>query len=122
MKQVNIALLGMGRIGKIHFKNIEQHFPGVNIALLPILFMMRLSKKNIVTFSFQKMRHEVIALPEVDAILICTPTSSHADLIEKGIQNRKHIFCEKPMDLSTGKNCCVKCNGRRYRHKINAGV
>ena len=62
--------------------------------------MMHLSQKNIVRLFFQKMRNEVIALPDVDAILICTPTSSHADLIEQGIKNGKHIFCEKPMDLS----------------------
>ena len=100
MKPINIALLGMGRIGKIHFKNIEQHFAGANIiAVADPLYDTSIAKKysNII---FSKNTHEVIALPDVHAILICTPTSSHADLIEKGIQNGKHIFCEKPMDLS----------------------
>jgi len=36
----------------------------------------------------------------VEAVIICTPTSSHAELIEKAIQYGKHIFCEKPVDLS----------------------
>src|SRR5665213_2078885 len=100
MKQVNIALLGMGRIGKIHFKNIEQHFPGVSIiAVADPLYDVSLEEKYKEIF-FAKDAHEVIALPGVDAILICTPTSSHADLIETGIRNGKHIFCEKPMDLS----------------------
>jgi myo-inositol 2-dehydrogenase/D-chiro-inositol 1-dehydrogenase len=100
MKQINLALLGMGRIGKIHFKNIEQHFPGVNIiAVADPLYDVSLEEKYKNIF-FSKDAREVIALPEVDAILICTPTSSHADLIEKCIQNGKHIFCEKPMDLS----------------------
>ncbi len=100
MKQVNIALLGMGRIGKIHFKNIEQLFPDVNIiAVADPLYDVSLAKKYSDVI-FSKNAHEVIALPGVDAILICTPTSSHADLTEKGIQNGKNIFCEKPMDLS----------------------
>lgn len=100
MKRVNIALLGMGRIGKIHFKNIEQHFPGAKIAAVADpLYDISLKEKYSNIF-FSKDANEVIALPGVDAILICTPTSSHADLIEKGIQNKKHIFCEKPMDLS----------------------
>ena len=100
MKQINIALLGMGRIGKIHFKNIEQHFPGVNIiAVADPLYDASLAKKYS-KIIFSKNAHEVIALPDVDAILICTPTSSHAELIEQGIKNGKHIFCEKPMDLS----------------------
>lgn len=100
MKQVNIALLGMGRIGKIHFKNIEQHFPGAKIAAVADPVYDTSLKEKYSNIFFSKDANEVIALPEVDAILICTPTSSHADLIEKGIQNRKHIFCEKPMDLS----------------------
>lgn len=100
MKQVNIALLGMGRIGKIHFKNIEQHFPDAKIAAVADPVYDTSLKEKYSNIFFSKDANEVIALPEVDAILICTPTSSHADLIEKGIQNRKHIFCEKPMDLS----------------------
>jgi len=100
MKRVNIALLGMGRIGKIHFKNIEQHFPDAKIAAVADPLYDTSLKEKYSNIFFSKNANEVIALPGVDAILICTPTSSHADLIEKGIQNRKHIFCEKPMDLS----------------------
>jgi len=100
MKRVNIALLGMGRIGKIHFKNIEQHFPAAKITVVADPLYDESLKEKYGDIIFSKNANEVIASPEVDAILICTPTNSHADLIEKGIQNKKHIFCEKPMDLS----------------------
>ncbi len=100
MKRVNIALLGMGRIGKIHFKNIEQHFPNAKIAAVADPLYDESLKEKYSNIFFSKNANEVITLPEVDAILICTPTSSHADLIEQGIKNGKHIFCEKPMDLS----------------------
>jgi myo-inositol 2-dehydrogenase/D-chiro-inositol 1-dehydrogenase len=101
MKQINIALLGMGRIGKIHFKNIEQHFSGAKItAVADPQIIDSLFKKQYPDIFFSKDPDEVIARPDVDAVLICTPTSSHADLIEKAITNKKNIFCEKPMDLS----------------------
>ncbi len=101
MKQINIALLGMGRIGKIHFKNIEQHFSGAKItAVADPQIIDSLFKEQYPDIFFSKDPDEVIARPDVDAVLICTPTSSHADLIEKAITNKKNIFCEKPMDLS----------------------
>lgn len=100
MKQVNIALIGMGRIGKVHFRNIEQHLPEARIAAVADPFFDGSLHEKYDHILFSKNADEVIALPEVDAVLICTPTSSHADLIEKGIRNGKHIFCEKPMDLS----------------------
>lgn len=107
MKQVHIALLGMGRIGKIHFNNIEQHFPGAKIAAVADPLYDESFKERYSNIFFTKDADEVITLPQVDAVLICTPTSSHANLIEKGIQNRKHIFCEKPMDLSLEKTVAL---------------
>ena len=103
MKQVKIALIGMGRIGKIHFKNIQHQLPGAEIVAVadPCYDKTFTEKYNHITFS--ESADDIIVLPQVDAVLICTPTSSHAHLIEKGIQNGKHIFCEKPMDLSLEK-------------------
>lgn len=104
MKQVQIALLGMGRIGKIHFKNIQQHFPEAKISAVadPLLNEGEFKKKYDGIY-FSKDPAEVIGHPGIDAVLICTPTSSHATLIETAIRNGKHVFCEKPMDLSLEK-------------------
>ena len=101
MKQVNIALLGMGRIGKIHFNNITQHFPTAKItAVSDLQDDITLFQQQHNDIFFSNDAQEVIERPDVDAVLICTPTSSHADLIESAIKWGKHIFCEKPMDLS----------------------
>lgn len=101
MKQVNIALLGMGRIGKIHLRNIEQHFTAAKITAVGDPHYDAASfKKQYPNIFFSANSQEAMTHPGVDAVLICTPTSSHADLIEKAIANGKHIFCEKPMDLS----------------------
>ncbi|MEJ7827204.1 MAG: inositol 2-dehydrogenase [Segetibacter sp.] len=108
MKQINIALLGMGRIGKIHFKNIEQHFSGAKItAVADPQIIGSVFKEQYPDIFFSKDPDEVIARPDVDAVLICTPTSSHADLIEKAITNKKNIFCEKPMDLSLERTAAL---------------
>lgn len=121
MKPLNIALLGMGRIGKIHFKNIQQHFPEVNIFAVadPIYDPSLTEKYKKIVFS--RNAQEVIALPDVEAILICTPTSSHAELIEKGIRSGKHIFCEKPMDLSLERTAALQAMAAQAGIKFMLG-
>ncbi|HEX5934194.1 MAG TPA: inositol 2-dehydrogenase, partial [Pseudorhizobium sp.] len=47
--------------------------------------------------------------PSVDAVVICTPTNTHADLIEKFARAGKAIFCEKPVDLDVARaEACLK--------------
>ena len=41
----------------------------------------------------------ILAAKDVDAVAICSPTDTHADLIERAARARKAIFCEKPIDL-----------------------
>lgn len=49
---------------------------------------------------FSKDEKDVIAHAAVDAVLICSPTSAHAGSLQQAMKHGKHIFCEKPMDLS----------------------
>ena len=46
---------------------------------------------------------DVVERSDVDAILVCTPTATHADLIERGARAGKAVFCEKPVDLSSAR-------------------
>ena len=100
MKKVNIAIFGVGRIGKIHLKNLLR-FSGVNVvAVADTHYPADEFKKEFKDVFFSSNPEEVLALPAVEAVLICTPTSSHAAMIELALQSGKHIFCEKPVDLS----------------------
>src|SRR6476469_6217386 len=100
MKEIRIALLGMGRIGKIHFRNIRQHFTNATIvAVADPQLDLAVSRQQYPDIFFSNDPAEVIARGDVNAVLICTPTSSHASLIEQAIRGDKAVFCEKPMDL-----------------------
>ena len=46
---------------------------------------------------------DVFAADDVDAVFICSSTNTHADFMIKAAQAGKHIFCEKPIDLSVAK-------------------
>lgn len=104
MKKVNIAILGIGRIGKIHLKNFLSRFNSVNvIAVADINYPAEEFKKEFKDVLFSNQPADIVSLPEVDAVIICTPTSSHAAMIEMALKAGKHIFCEKPVDLSLEK-------------------
>jgi myo-inositol 2-dehydrogenase/D-chiro-inositol 1-dehydrogenase len=102
MKQLKIGLLGMGRIGKIHFRNIQQYFSNTAtvVAVADPVLDISAYQSQYPSVYFTKEAKEVVLHQEVEAILICTPTSSHAELLELAIEAGKNIFCEKPMDLS----------------------
>lgn len=104
MKQINLAILGVGRIGKIHLQNMLRHFAGVRVVAVGDT---QLSAENFsATFrdiDFSNDPAAVVSRADVDAVLICTPTSSHAEMIELAVKSGKHIFCEKPVDLSLAR-------------------
>lgn len=101
MKKINVAVAGLGRIGKIHLKNLSRNF--VEIKVVAVMDVFDESKAIADEFNvpvFVKTFDELLAVPEVDAVVICSPTDTHADYVVKAARAGKQIFCEKPLDLS----------------------
>lgn len=101
MKTIKLAIVGLGRIGKIHLKNLCRNFPEVDV--IGVMDVLDESKNIADEFNvnyFVKTIYELIALPDLDGIVICSPTDTHADYVEKAAKAGKQIFCEKPLDLS----------------------
>ena len=46
---------------------------------------------------------EVLADPEIDAVLICSSTDTHSPISVEAIKAGKHVFCEKPIDHDVAK-------------------
>ncbi len=93
------AVLGAGRIGQVHARAVTST-PGAHLVAVaePVAdaaaAMARKYGCDIRTID------EVEASLDIDAVIICTPTDTHADLIERFARAGKAIFCEKPVDLS----------------------
>src|SRR5204862_6822055 len=62
----------------------------------------------------------IIEAPDIDAVVICTPTDTHADLIERAARAGKEVFCEKPVDLNATRirACLDVVRGARGRLMI----
>ena len=105
---VNFAILGAGRIGKVHASAIAS-VPGAN--LVAISDPMAAAAQAIKDSYGCDIRtiDAILASDDVDAVVICTPTDTHADLIERFTKVGKAVFCEKPIDLSLPRVvACIK--------------
>lgn len=101
MKKINVAVAGLGRIGKIHLKNLCRNFSEIEVVAVMDVFDESAEMADEFDIPvFVKDFNELLAVPEVDAVVICSPTDTHADYVVKAAKAGKQIFCEKPLDLS----------------------
>jgi len=111
---VNIAVLGCGRIGVMHARNIANH-PKARLATVFDIHQPSADKLAAeLGVKTSSSIEEILANPDVDAILIATSTNTHADILEQAVAAGKPILCEKPIDLSLDRvNACFE----RIRNK-----
>ncbi len=103
---ISVGIIGAGRIGKLHAENITRGIPHVKVVGISDVMMndaMSSWAHNLGIELATKDPLELINHPQIDAILICSSTATHADFIIASAQAGKHIFCEKPIDLSPQK-------------------
>ena len=109
MEKINFILFGAGRIGTMHAKNIFENIEA------NLMYVYDVNEKAAIEVA-NLYKAKVITTPEeglndnaVSAVLIASSTDTHIDLIIQSAKANKHIFCEKPIDLSIDKvNECKK--------------
>jgi myo-inositol 2-dehydrogenase/D-chiro-inositol 1-dehydrogenase len=100
-KNIRVALIGAGRIGQEHAKNLAS-FPNVEVLVVcdPVIEAAKKVQPLARASSITESPDEVFARTDVDADIVCTPTDSHAEMIERAATSKKAVFCEKPVALS----------------------
>ena len=99
---LRFGLLGAGRIGKVHAKAVTGN---AKAKLVAVADAMAPAAKAIADQYGCEVRsvEAILAAKDIDAVVICTPTDTHADLIEAFVKAGKAVFCEKPIDLSLAR-------------------
>ena len=100
--KINLAIIGAGRIGKVHALAINNS----NIANLVYIYDPdeEIAKKFSVEFNCIVSNIDNIKKDkQIDAVIICSPTDTHVELICIFSNYKKAIFCEKPIDLDIKK-------------------
>ncbi|WP_265516709.1 inositol 2-dehydrogenase [Nitratireductor luteus] len=99
---VKFALLGAGRIGKVHAKAIAGNADAKLVAVADAFAEAAQAIAGAYGCAVRSI-DEIEAASDVDAVVICTPTNTHADLIERFARAGKAVFCEKPIDLDLAR-------------------
>ena len=105
---LRFGLLGAGRIGQIHGRNIAA---SPEAALVAIADVDRKAAAALADATGAEVRDldAIVGAGDIDALLIGTPTDTHADLIEAGARAGKAVLCEKPVDLASSRvESCLK--------------
>lgn len=104
-KKLKVGIIGTGRIGKVHTMSIMNQLPQVEIKAVTDIFLDQ-AKEWAAQTGIETVYNdykEMIADPEIDAVLVCSSTDTHADIAIAAANAGKHVFCEKPVDLSIEK-------------------
>jgi len=99
---MKIGVIGLGRMGQLYTRMLATQMNGVRLHAVADTneqACSRVTDELSVSYVFTDP-YELIALPELDAVVITTPTSTHADLVSAAAQADKAIFCEKPLALT----------------------
>ncbi len=95
---MKFGIIGAGRIGKIHGANVAAR-RDCQVAYVADADAAAADSRAAATGANAVSIDEILGSKEVDAVAVCSPTDTHADLIERAARARKAIFCEKPIDL-----------------------
>ena len=107
MNKINLAILGLGRIGKIHAENvISLNECNLKIIIDPISD----SDNNFTDLGVKQSKHfdDLLNESDIDGVIICSPSKYHVSQIKSLSELTKNIFCEKPLGLSIEEILDVK--------------
>lgn len=99
---IRFGILGAGRIGKVHARTIAAA-PGASVAAIADALPAAAAALAREVGGRAARTEDILAATDIDAVLIATPTPTHADLIEKAAAAGKAILCEKPVSLSVDR-------------------
>jgi myo-inositol 2-dehydrogenase/D-chiro-inositol 1-dehydrogenase len=103
--RVNIGLIGAGRIGRLHAEHLAFRIPGANLLAVSDIVLEAAHKCaaecDIPTVT--QDHQAIMENPDIEAVVICSSTDTHARMIEQAAAAGKHIFCEKPIDFDLAR-------------------
>ena len=101
---MNIGIIGLGRIGEVHLKAIQQT-EGVQVVAVSDIdkdYGQQVATNNNISYFFTDFQ-ELIDHKEVEAVWVCSPSSLHYLHVTEALKNNKYVFCEKPLEIDLEK-------------------
>lgn len=101
-KLLKVGIAGLGRLGRRHAENLAFRTRGCRLvsACSPVAAELDMAHRQ---FGVERLHADFegfIADPDIDAVVLVTPTSLHADQVIAALRAGKHVFVEKPLALN----------------------
>lgn len=99
MNKIRFGIIGLGRLGIQHAKNISTKIPNAELIAICSIdenTMSVFKKQYNIKYSYTNFE-DMLLNKEIDALFICSPSGMHCDQIKKGLESGFHIFSEKPL-------------------------
>ncbi|MFA6866003.1 MAG: inositol 2-dehydrogenase [Clostridia bacterium] len=132
---LNIGIIGAGRIGKVHTESITRFVKNAQVVAIADPFLsdttIKWAKEMGINTTYKDYK-KILEDSNIDAVLICSSTDTHAKISLEAIACGKNVFCEKPIDHNINRilevkkaleNSNVKYQvgfNRRYDHNFKA--
>ena len=100
-ERLNIGQIGAGRIGRLHAEHLAYSIPAANLLVLADVSeeAAKACAERCGIPETTSDYHTILGRNDIRAVVVCSPTNTHAQIIEEAAAALKHIFCEKPIDL-----------------------
>ena len=102
---IRIGIIGAGRIGNIHAQNLATRIPNAEVGAIADIYLEAAEKIG-AQFAIPMItkNHQVLLDDaSIDAVVICSATATHTQMIQDSAAAGKHIFCEKPIDFDLAR-------------------
>ena len=101
-KKFIVGVIGAGRIGAIHIENLLKTIPKVELKTIADIKLDSHLKQWATEIGIPNLTedaNEIFSDPEINAVIIASSTDTHVKFIQQAAKVKKHIFCEKPIDI-----------------------
>ena len=120
---VRVGIIGAGRIGKVHLQSICNYVRNAAVKTVADPYMNEETEGFIRSFGVENVTkdyHEILNDPEIDAVLVCSSTDTHAPISIEAIAAGKHVFCEKPVDhdIEKIKQVMEALEGKKIKFQV----
>ena len=97
-----MGVAGLGEIGRVHAANIVGLSGSRLVMVADTSPAAREEASRVFEVPSSEAYLDLVGSPEVDAVVIASPPSAHAEMVELAAAARKHVLCEKPLALAIG--------------------
>jgi inositol 2-dehydrogenase len=121
-RRVRLGLAGLGRMGRLHAENLAGRAPSVELVRVvdAVEELARVTGDRL-GVPWSTSYDDLLGDPDIEGVIIVTPTGLHAEMIERAAAAGKHVFSEKPISLEAEPSLRAIAAARAGSVKLQVG-